>query len=107
MYKYMAGVFEYDNDWIDNSVLDSLVGKTFFTRFLDTMVEAVISRIDNQVIVQFELDRELPSDEFYLDIAAACQYDPNTGRVLEIEYIEEMFPVQHFANKDILMLRVA
>ena len=105
MHKYQAGVFQYDNDWVDDSVLDSLVGKTFFTRFLDSMVEAVVKKVDGQVAVEFEVDKVIPSEEFYLDVATSCSYDGNLNKVVSIDYIEEMFLTKNFYNTEILKLR--
>lgn len=106
MTKYIAGVFCYDNDWIDNAVLDSLVGKTFFSRFLDSMVALEMVKCEGQLAIKFEVADEIETGEYYIDMAASCQGDPETGDVISIDYIEEIFLTKAHANTEIMKLEV-
>lgn len=99
--KYKAGMFEYNNEWMSDEVLDKLVGTQVTTKYADKDVILDIKKENDQVIAYFDLDVDVPPNQYYLDFSIVCGFVNETFTVESIEGIERIMIVQSHTNTSI------
>lgn len=97
--KYKAGMFGYNNEWMSDEVLDKLVGTQVTTKYVDKDVILDIKKENDQVIAYFDLDVDVPPNQYYLDFSIVCGFVNET--VASIKGIERIMIVQSHANTSI------